>query len=369
MYPGRVRGGPAQPGRGDPVRDLERAGLDPGRADVRGLGRPGGADARAPGAAVHPRQPPPGGRLRRARRQLRHRARLHQHAERAGSGRDAAARAGPARGRPDRAGRRARGVQPRADRRLHRRRRARRRRGDRAEDLRGDPGVEGRGPAGRPRRAAAAAGRRAAGSTCPSSTTSTTCRDGRIQRVAPNRPGVPYRVAKHTADGPGRVAVPEEAAGAAGRDGARALLGGDLPRLHPRLPVLPGRDDHPAGAGAQHRDHRGHGAGRDRGDRAGGGRACSACPAPTTPRSAEVTTPARRSLRGHECLALAAQHPGGRVQHRPGQRAVPQRPPLRTDLRAGGWLGAAAQGDQQDGQRGRPDRARSRRRTPAAGGR
>ena len=74
-------------------------------------------------------------------------------------------------------------------------------------------------------------------------------------------------------DGPGRLAVPEEAAGAAGRDGARALLGGDLPRLHPRLPVLPGRHDHPAGPGAQHRDHRGHGAGRDRGHRAGGGRA------------------------------------------------------------------------------------------------
>ena len=73
-------------------------------------------------------------------------------------------------------------------------------------------------------------------------------------------------------DGPGRLAVPEEAAGADGRDGARALLGGDLPRLHPRLPVLPGRHDHPAGPRAQHRDHRRHGAGRDRRHRAGGGR-------------------------------------------------------------------------------------------------
>ena len=36
------------------------------------------------------------------------------------------------------------------------------------------------------------------------------------------------------ADGPRRLAVPGQAAGAAGRDRARAVLGGDLPRLHPR---------------------------------------------------------------------------------------------------------------------------------------
>ncbi len=42
--------------------------------------------------------------------------------------------------------------------------------------------------------------------------------DGRIQRVAPNRPGVPWRVSQAHRDGPRRVAVPEGAAGAAGRD-------------------------------------------------------------------------------------------------------------------------------------------------------
>ena len=31
-------------------------------------------------------------------------------------------------------------------------------------------------------------------------------------------------------------------------------------------------------------------------------------------------------------------HPGRRVQHRPGQRALPQRPPLRPDVRARGRL-------------------------------
>ena len=124
--------------------------------------------------AVHRRRPPPGPRLRRVRPQLLHRARLHQHAQRARPGRHPAARGRPRRRRPDRARRRPRGVQPRAGRRLPRRRRARRRRGGRARDLRGRPRVEGRGPPGRPRRAAAPARGHAAASTSRSSTTSRT---------------------------------------------------------------------------------------------------------------------------------------------------------------------------------------------------
>ena len=110
--------------------------------------------------------------------------------------------------------------------------------------------------------------------------------DGRIQRVVPNRPGRAVPGAQAHDDGPRRVAVPEEAAGAARRDGARAVRGGDLPRLHPGLPVLPGRHDHPPGAGAV--DHHG----RRRWSRRGWSSpasprwACSRCPAPTTPRSA-----------------------------------------------------------------------------------
>ena len=41
--------------------------------------------------------------------------------------------------------------------------------------------------------------------------------------------------------GPGLLAVPGQAAGPDGRDGARAVQRGDLPRLHAGLPVLPGR--------------------------------------------------------------------------------------------------------------------------------
>ena len=49
---------------------------------------------------------------------------------------------------------------------------------------------------------------------------------------------------------PRRLAVPEAAARAARRGRARPAQRRDLPRLHPRLPLLPGRDDHPPGARA-----------------------------------------------------------------------------------------------------------------------
>ena len=103
-------------------------------------------------------------------------------------------------------------------------------------------------------------------------------------RAEPAGRAVPGRQAHD--DGPRRLAVPEEAAGPAGRDGARAVRGGDLPGLHPGLPVLPGRHDHPAGPGAV--DHHGRARWSRRGwsSPASPRWACSRCPAPTTPRSA-----------------------------------------------------------------------------------
>ena len=83
-------------------------------------------------------------------------------------------------------------------------------------------GVEGRGPPGRPRRAAAAAGAAPAASTCRAFYDVDYLPDGRIQRVAPNRPGRPVAGRQAHRDGPRRVALPEAAAGAAGRDRARA---------------------------------------------------------------------------------------------------------------------------------------------------
>ena len=79
--------------------------------------------------------------------------------------------------------------------------------------------------------------------TCPTAGSSASCRTARACRGG----------SQAHRDGPRRVAVPEAAAGAARRDRARADERGDLPRLHPRLPVLPGRHDHPAGARAEHR--------------------------------------------------------------------------------------------------------------------
>ena len=68
----------------------------------------------------------------------------------------------------------------------------------------------------------------------------------------------------------------------------------------------------------------------------------------------------RRPLRGHADRAVAAVDPRRRLQHRPRQRADPQRSPLGPDLRPRGWLRAHPQGDQQDGVRGGPHQHRRR---------
>ena len=94
---GRLRGGPAEPGHPDPLRGPERARGRAGRAHLQRLAGPGGADARARRAAVHGGRAPAGPRVRRARRELRHRAGLHQPADRAGPGRDPAVGGRPGR--------------------------------------------------------------------------------------------------------------------------------------------------------------------------------------------------------------------------------------------------------------------------------
>ena len=65
--------------------------------------------------------------------------------------------------------------------------------------------------------------------------------DGTIEAVVPNKPGIPFRVRKHTLMDLDAWPYPRQAAGAARRDRARALQRRDLPWLHPRLPLLPGR--------------------------------------------------------------------------------------------------------------------------------
>ena len=255
--PRRLRGRPAQPGRQILYEVLnERAGR-PRRAHVRRLARPRGAHARA----RRSRSSPSTGTGRSGAfdllgRQLLHRARLHQPAHRARPRRHPAARARP---RPTST----RSSSPAGTRRSTPSRSpssstpqssaTASRPCSRSPTSSRRWKAEGR-PGGRDELLLRLA--RTGGVYVPAFYDVEYLPDGRIRRVAPNRPGVPWRVAKHTVMDLDAVALPEAAAGAARRDGARADERRDLPRLHPRLPVLPGRDDHPAGARAQHHRHR-----------------------------------------------------------------------------------------------------------------
>ncbi len=259
MYPRRVRGRSAQPGRHDPLRGAQRAAGRPGRAHLQRVAGPGGADAGALRPAVHRRQPPPGAGLRRLRPLLLHGAGLHQHADRPGPGRHPAGVQGPRHRRPGRPGRRTHAAfnpEPIAD--------------------FIDCAVIGDGEqavleitaiirAWKAEAAPAAARNsssrlaRTGGVYVPGFYDVEYLPDGRIARVVPNRSGVPWRVSKHTVMDLDGWPYPQAAPRPPRRDRPRAHVGGDLPRLHPRLPLLPGRHDHPPGARAFHHRHRRHG--------------------------------------------------------------------------------------------------------------
>ena len=218
------------------------------------------------------------------------------------------------------------------------------------------------GRARRPRRAAARAGRRVPASTSRASTTSST-RTGGSRAVTPDRRDVPPVVAKRTVVDLADWPYPKQADRAAHRDRARPAQRRDLPRLHPGLPVLPGGDDHPAGARAEHRP----GApmvDEGRAPRPATTRsACSRCPAPT---SAGSTRSPRTSPTPTRARNTGLSLPSTRVDAfnvEPRRRAQPEGAPHRPHVRARGRHGADAQGDQQDGHRGRPDPDRRRPRT------
>ena len=94
-----------------------------------------------------------------------------------------------------------------------------------------------------------------------------------IAEVRPRFPDVPERVDKRTVADLGEWPLPEGPARAAHRGGARPSQRRGVPRLHARLPVLPGGDDHPAGARAAGRPGAHDGAGRPAAHRVRRGRA------------------------------------------------------------------------------------------------
>ena len=210
-------------------------------------------------------------------------------------------------------------------------------------------------PPGRAGRAAAAAGRAPAASTSRASTTSATCPTAASSRSRPNRAGVPERVTKHTVMNldewpypktplvPLAETVHERMSVEIFRGctrGCRFCQAGMITR--------PVRERSIDGIGEMVAQRPGR-------HRLRGGRAALAVQSADHSEIGAARQAARRPLRGRQGQPVAAVHPGRRVQHRPRQRVLPQRPPLRPDVRPRGRLRAAAPRDQQDGQQGRPD--------------
>ena len=162
-------------------------------------------------------------------------------------------------------------VQPRAHGRLRRRVRDRRRRGGRRRDHRGRVGAWKR--SGRTAREGVL--RELAtipGVYVPVDVRRSTTTARSSPRSRPRFADVPERVDKRTVADLGEWPYPKQAARAAHRGGARPSQRRGVPRLHARVPLLPGRDDHPAGARAPRRPGPHDGA-------------ATACAAPATTRS------------------------------------------------------------------------------------
>ena len=83
--------------------------------------------------------------------------------------------------------------------------------------------------------------------------------DGRLLGTHAHPPGGARRGREAHHHRPGGVALPPQPAGAAHRGGPRPAQRRGLPGLHPGLSLLPGRDDHPAGARAPRRPGPHHG--------------------------------------------------------------------------------------------------------------
>ena len=198
----------------------------------------------------------PVGRVRRARRLVLHRARLHQPAHRARPGRHPAAR-----GRPRR--RRTRSWSPAATPRSTPSRSPTSSTprcsatASRSSARSPTSSASGR-PTGRPAGATSCCcgWPRTGGVYVPRFYDVTTCPTAGSRRSCPNRAGVPARVTKHTVMDLDEWPYPKTPLVPLAETVHERMTRRDLPRLHPRLPVLPGRHDHPPGARALDHRHR-----------------------------------------------------------------------------------------------------------------
>ncbi len=306
--PRRVRGRAAQPGHHDPLRGAQRAGRRARRALLRGLAGPRGADARARRARVH--------RRRRTGRWARSTCSGSASPPSSATPTCSPRSTSPAsRCTPSTAPTTTRSWSPAGTRRSTRSRSptsstSRRSATARRSSARSPTSCRAWKADGRPGGRRELLLRLAAIDGCyvPSLYDVSYGADGAIAAVTPVDERVPRTVTKRTTTDLDAWPYPKAAAGAAGRDRARAGQRGDLPRLHPRLPVLPGRDDHPPGAGAVAAGHRRDGRRRGAGERLRRGRAAVAVQRRPLGDRRDHQGPGR-PLRGHQHLAVAAVAP------------------------------------------------------------
>ena len=144
----------------------------------------------------------------------------------------------------------------------------------------------------------------------------------------PNRPGIPFRVRKHTLMDLDAWPYPAKPLVPLAETVHERFSRRDLPRLHPRLPLLPGRHDHPPGARALDRDHRRM---VENGIRKSGFEEVGLLSLSSADHTeiGEVAKGLADRYEGSNVSLSLPSHPRRRLQHHPGQRVLPQRPPLR----------------------------------------
>ncbi len=158
--------------------------------------------------------------------------------------------------------------------------------------------------------------------------------DGRIKRVVPNASGVPWRVHKHTLMDLDAWPYPKKPLVPLAETVHERLLGGDLPWLHPWLPVLPGGHDHPSGARALDHHDRRHGRERHPRVRLRGGRSALASSADHTEigeiakgladRYDGTTSPCRCRRRGVDAFNITLANEFSRNGRRSGLTFAPE---------------------------------------------